>query len=289
MYRLLKGCGNCMFSVHESLPLRAQDGQPAAYLQGYLHEANPEIKQTQYPAIIIVPGGAYTHIPDHQAETLALAFFAKGYQAFYLRYHFISEKAPLMPAPLVDLAHAMTYLTENHQKLALDPNQIVVAGFSVGGHIAALYGDYWASDFLAQASGSQPATRKPAAIILGYPVIRLDAGFPKTKADALAITNDLAFYAADTHVTAQNPPTFMWVTDDDEMVPSRNSLYYATALNAANIPLELHVFDHGPHGLALANSLTAWRSGTDLPHVAKWFDLATEWLFNTLTTSTDET
>ncbi|MFD1671836.1 alpha/beta hydrolase [Agrilactobacillus yilanensis] len=276
-----------MKTFQQALPLTQETADKTpAYLQGYLHEPNPETHQSTYPAIIIIPGGSYTHIPEHQAEQLALAFFAQGYQAFYLRYHFIDEGDPLMPAPLVDLAHAVTYLNKNHHALALDATKIVIAGFSVGGHIAALYGDYWASDFLDQVSQTTKATRQPAAIILGYPVIRLDAGFPKAKADALAITDNLDFYAADQHVSKTNPATFIWVTNDDQAVPVKNSLLYAAALNAANVAQELHIFDHGPHGLALANAQTAWRSGTDLPHVAKWFDLAQEWLFHTLTTET---
>lgn len=274
-------------TFQQKLPLAHETQANApAYLKGYLHEPNPETKQATYPAIIIVPGGSYTHIPEHQAEQLAMAFFAKGYQAFYLRYHFRDECQPLMPAPLVDLAHAMNYLYEESQTMAIETNKIVVAGFSVGGHIAALYGDYWASDFLAQASATKKETRRPAAIILGYPVIRLDAGFPKDRADALAVTDDLDFYAADLHVQKDNPATFLWVTNDDQAVPVKNSLLYASALNAAGISQEVHIFDHGPHGLALANAQTAWRSGTDLPHVAKWFDLAQEWLFHTLTTET---
>ncbi|MCD2256958.1 alpha/beta hydrolase [Agrilactobacillus fermenti] len=274
-----------MYLLKQSLPTQQETPDHApAYLQGYVHEPNPEIDRQTYPGIVIIPGGSYTHIPEHQAEILAQAFYAQGYQAFYLRYHFIDEKAPLMPAPLVDVANAMHYLYENSDDLALEANRIVVAGFSVGGQVAALYGDYWAAKWLDEQTGTTADTRKPAALVLGYPVINLKAGFPKEKSDALAIADDLDAYAADEHVNKQNPPTFIWVTNDDQMVPVKNSLLYANALNQHGVPQELHIFDHGPHGLALANAQTAWREGTDLPHVAKWFELAQEWLFNTLTT-----
>lgn len=69
----------------------------AAYLQGYLRE-NADSSVT-YPTVIIVPGGSYTHIPEQQAEDLALAWVARGYQAFFLRYSFISEKRPSCPIP----------------------------------------------------------------------------------------------------------------------------------------------------------------------------------------------
>lgn len=39
-----------------------------AYLQAYLRQ--PEADAGTYPAIIIVPGGAYTHIPNSKQKTL---------------------------------------------------------------------------------------------------------------------------------------------------------------------------------------------------------------------------
>ncbi len=44
----------------------------AAYLQGYLREKDPDNPDHVYPAMIVVPGGSYTHIPEQQAETLAM-------------------------------------------------------------------------------------------------------------------------------------------------------------------------------------------------------------------------
>ncbi len=63
-----------------------------AYLKGYIRSADDTSAHENYPAVIVVPGGSYTHIPEQQAETLALAFANLGYQSFYLRYHFIGEK-----------------------------------------------------------------------------------------------------------------------------------------------------------------------------------------------------
>lgn len=40
-----------------------------AQLTGYLHQPDTNAHQTNLPAIIIVPGGSYTHIPVAQAES----------------------------------------------------------------------------------------------------------------------------------------------------------------------------------------------------------------------------
>ena len=42
----------------------------------------------------------------------------------------------------------------------------------------------------------------------------------------------------------------MWHTADDNCVPCKNSLVFAAALAEHGIMYELHIFPHGPHGLA---------------------------------------
>ncbi|ANK60177.1 alpha/beta hydrolase [Loigolactobacillus backii] len=256
----------------------------SAYLQGYVRELDPKITQTAYPALIIVPGGSYTHIPEAQAETMALAFAAHGLQVFYLRYHFIKDTAPkpLLPQPIIDLGAAVLTLRQHASEFRINPTQIIAAGFSVGGHIVSLYADYWQSKWLTHALNVHPEQLKLAAAILSYPVIRLDAGFPASQEQLTKITNQPAKFAADEAVTNANPPTFIWHTMDDPMVPVSNSLRYLTALYQQKIPVEAHFFHHGPHGLALANQQTAWKADANQPHVAHWVDLAIEWLNETL-------
>ncbi|MCW3777774.1 alpha/beta hydrolase [Levilactobacillus namurensis] len=246
-----------------------------AYLRGYLRQDAP---QATYPAMIIVPGGSYTHIPEQQAEDLAMAWFARGYQAFFLRYSFAGEKKPLLPAPVVELARSVASLREHAADWQIDAAHINVAGFSVGGHIVALFNDLWATDHLNQLAGTTPTQIHPHAILLGYPVITPQAGFPNDAATLAQWTDDPAQIAADQRVTAQNAPTFAWVTANDPLVPVQNTLAYVQASLAHGVDTELHIFHNGPHGLALANQVTAWKPGSNLPHVAHWIDLATEWL-----------
>ena len=215
-----------------------------AQLTGYLHQPDTNAHQTNLPAIIIVPGGSYTHIPVAQAESLAMALAGHGYQAFYLEYTLLTDQQPLGLAPVLDLGRAVNLLRQHAAEWHIDPQQITPAGFSVGGHIVALYNDYWAT--------------RVATELTWTPT-----------------PNELA---ADQHVNSDNQPTFIWTTADDPIVPATNTLAYATALATAKIPYELHVFKHGPHGLALANAQTAWKPDANQPHVAHWLTLALEWL-----------
>jgi acetyl esterase/lipase len=251
----------------------------ASFLQGYLKSADVQTHHYQFPAIIVVPGGSYSHISMEQAENIALNFSAHGYQSFYLRYTFEQEAEPLMPHPLVELANSIQYLREHATTLNIDPKRIVIAGFSIGGHICSLYNDFYDSPWLQKLTGVKNSNIiKPNAVILSYPVINLECGFPNDKNKIRAWTNRPEQIAADQHVSATNVPTFIWHTADDPLVPVENALLYSMQLNHYQIDNELHIFHHGPHGMALGNHITAWKPEANNPRVAEWFNMATSWL-----------
>jgi acetyl esterase/lipase len=71
------------------------------------------------------------------------------------------------------------------------------------------------------------------------------------------------------NVTAQTPPTFIVHTTVDELVRPANSIAYYNALYAAHVPVEMHIFAQGRHGLGLAMSE---------PLVGAWPNLLWSWL-----------
>ena len=80
------------------------------------------------------------------------------------------------------------------------------------------------------------------------------------------------------NVTENTPPTFLWATAEDELVPVQHSIRMAHALADKHIPFEMHIFEEGPHGLGLADQATAEAKSQIYPDAAKWADLAGEWL-----------
>lgn len=253
-----------------------------ATLTAYLTDPDPRMTDVHQPAIIYVPGGSYTHVQMQQAEAVILAFAARHYQCFVLRYSFETEKHPLMPAPLIELGKSIQMIRTHADQWHIDPDKIVPMGFSVGGHIVSLYNDYWHKQWLKDQAQATEKDLKPNAVILGYPVIDLSLGFPNDDAKTAKWVDDVDLYAAQKHVNECNAPTFTWVTSDDPVVPVQNSLAYSTALAQHGIAQELHIFRHGPHGMALATNATAWKKSANQPHIAHWVTLADEWLAETL-------
>ena len=63
-------------------------------------------------------------------------------------------------------------------------------------------------------------------------------------------------------MTKDTPPTFLAHTNADTGVPAENSLLFALALRKAGVPVELHLFEKGQHGLGLG---TGWARARSRP------------------------
>ncbi|MBO0431912.1 alpha/beta hydrolase [Enterococcus sp. DIV0660C] len=204
------------------------------------------------PFILVIPGGGYSFCSEREAEPIALAFVAKGYHAGVLRYH-VGEQRDFEQS-LQDGERALIEIKKIDPCFKVAHDQIAVIGFSAGGHLAAAM--------------STLLEEKPALCILGYPAILASfAEVMKIEAPSL-----------DACVTPETPPTFLFSTFEDNVVPIENSLLYLAALEANDVPFESHIFQKGLHGLSLA---TKWFGASPEmidERFARWFELAYEWL-----------
>ncbi len=62
-------------------------------------------------------------------------------------------------------------------------------------------------------------------------------------------------------VTRDTPPTFLFHTKNDAVVPVQNSELFAAACKKAGVEARLSIYPDGPHGVGL---------GKKHPQVAKW-------------------
>ncbi|MCC7362376.1 MAG: alpha/beta hydrolase [Anaerolineales bacterium] len=262
-----------------------------AYL---LHNSQEFQVNRRRPAVIVCPGGGYMGLSDREGEPIALRFAAQGYHAFVLRY----AVQTLFPAPMHDLALAVRAVRAHAAEWQVDPDQIAVCGFSAGGHLCAALGVFWDKPFIYEPLGATPEEIRPNALLLCYALIDLllivshpdglnEAGQPVTNRQRMLnkvlgsytpAQASLEAYALDRHVSPATPPTFLWHTADDPIVPALNALRFASALDTQRVPFELHVYGNGPHGLALGDAVTEVDGRLLDPHAATWLPLALEWL-----------
>lgn len=229
-------------------------------------------------SVVICPGGGYEFCSPREAEPVAYAFNRAGFHAFVLWYD--CENAPLGLGPVRQLAWAVAEVRRRSSEWEIDASRLAVCGFSAGAHLAGTLGTLWPNDDIFTASCG--AERRPDALILCYPVITAGKHAHRESfvrlagADAAAQQN----FSLETLVSEQTPPTFIWHTLDDAEVPVQNALLMSRALSAAGVAQELHIFDHGIHGLSLCTPDTSDTANGRLAdsHVGTWFALACEWL-----------
>jgi acetyl esterase/lipase len=62
-------------------------------------------------------------------------------------------------------------------------------------------------------------------------------------------------------VTRETPPTFLFHTSEDKGVPPENSILFYMACRKAGVPVEMHIYEKGPHGVGLGATdlaLSSW-------------------------------
>lgn len=261
------------------------------------------------PAVLVCPGGAYINCSDREAEPVALRFAAMGYHAFVLRYSTYSKGVPdvfpvggdlplnpnsVHPAPMRDIGKAFLTIRTHADEWLVDTDKIALCGFSAGAHNCAMFSVYWHDPVIHEHFGEEPAVFKPAASILGYGISdyhlmfgEISDPFAQDLSDAASIaflgTKSPTKEQLDTvspvlHVSQNTPPTFLWATATDELVPAENSIRMANALAQAGVPFEVHIFEEGPHGLSLADRATSGALAELNADAAKWVSLAEAWL-----------
>ena len=217
-----------------------------APLTCYVQEPSAELSNAAVrPAVLVLPGGGYFMTSDREAEPVALAYLAEGFNAFVLRYA-VGAESPFEMS-FDDAKAALAWIRDNAAALHIDPTKVAAVGFSAGGHLAC--------------SLATAAEDKPNALVAAYPVTLEEFGPPVGK-DLIDVPS---------HVSADTPPTFLFSTSDDTVVPIRNSVSLLAALAEHGVPFESHIYLLGPHGLSLATAATADGQAPMVePSVAQW-------------------
>ena len=265
----------------EKIYLRPDD--PEIYMDAYLPDPHWEIKLPCRKAVIVIPGGGYRFLSAREGDPVARKFLGEGFITFVL-YYSIKEKA-VEPRQLLDASLAIEHVRKNAKEYGVDPDKIIVCGFSAGGHLAASIGTLWDADFAKTSPDMEYGINRPNGMILSYPVINVPRdmttsrlhddtayGDPATEHGARTCQLDLQVRAGIT------PPAYIWTTFEDTLVPPENTMNFALAMQREKIPYELHVFNHGWHGLSLATPEVAGDGGVGIfPDIAEWADEAAEW------------
>lgn len=192
-------------------------------------------------AVVICPGGGYAGLAStKEGSEYAQWFNERGISAFVLYYRMPNGHHTI---PLTDAQTAIEIVRKNAKRWNIDKNKIGISGFSAGGHLASTAGTHFSKK------------NRPDFMILLYPVITMgEATHEGSRNNLLGAqqTEELiALYSNELQVTEKTPAAFIVHAKDDRVVPIANSLMFYEALQARDIPAELHVYEHGGHGFGL--------------------------------------
>lgn len=272
-----------VFYLREFFPALAQADSQAtvtAYLPDNLTEMGRG--SVRRPCLVICPGGAYQDCSQREAEPVALHFLPEGFHVFVLNY---STAPHRYPAQLREVAGCLELIHRNAAAWHCDDSRVALLGFSAGGHLAAHYAT---SYDCAEVRAVFPDSRPVQASVLCYPVITADPMWAH-RGSISALTGkqthtaeEIIKFSCDRQVRPDTPPAFLWHTAADSAVPVTNSLLYAQALAANQIPFELHVYPFGDHGLATCDAQTLDQPTAIHAYDHAWLSAAKKWLRLTL-------
>ena len=195
-------------------------------------ELFPTVQKPARGTIMVCPGGGYKILAiNHEGYYVAKKLNEFGFDVAILLYR-VNAGEETRELAIADAQAALALLQKRGAEFGLSTKKIGVMGFSAGGHLAA------------RVTHATAASTPPDFAVLMYPAYLEKGG---------TVLDDVA---------PVKTPVFIYVAGDDKL--STNSVVYAAACKAKNIPCDFHKPEHGGHGFGLKPNLP--------PDVKDWPD-----------------
>lgn len=221
-------------------------------------------------AVIICPGGAYVGLAvTTQGYDFAEWLNSIGITGIVLKYRMPNGNKEI---PLDDVQESIRYIREHAAESGIKENRIGIAGFSAGGHLAALSATLYSEEGI---------SNRPDFSMLFYPVISMGQHTQKdTFQNLLGATPSssvIESYSCEMQVRTNTPPALILVSDDDTVVSPVNSTLYYEALQQQGISAKLQVFPQGDHAWGIKGFNMF---GKKFEHIEEAKDLILNWIKN---------
>ena len=108
-------------------------GDRELLLDAYIPKA-----EGQYPAVLVIHGGAWRFGDRKQLSNYAQSLAEKGFSCFAIDYRLAPKHK--FPAQIEDCRTAVKWIRKNANQYKVDASKLGVIGYSAGGHLATLLG-----------------------------------------------------------------------------------------------------------------------------------------------------
>ncbi|MDY3846745.1 MAG: alpha/beta hydrolase [Prevotella sp.] len=222
-------------------PTVSLNTQDTARVWLYLPDANKATGR----AVVICPGGGYSHLAmNHEGHDWAPFFNHQGIAVMVLKYRMPHGN---WQVPVEDAEEAVRMLRRNASAWKVNPDDIGIMGSSAGGHLA--------STIATRCKGDAA----PNFQILFYPVITMDPAFTHRGSHDNLLGKDVKKkqereFSSDQQVTRVTPRAFITLSDDDSAVLPANGVNYYFECYRHDVPASLHIYPSGGHGWGIRSS-----------------------------------
>ncbi|MEV6904649.1 alpha/beta hydrolase [Amycolatopsis sp. NPDC051372] len=238
----------------------------------------PEAERSTGVAVVMVHGGSWRFGSPSMLADRAQLLALQGYTAVVVAYRQLAESVA-WPTPLDDVIDTIAWVQANAEDLGVDPERIVIEGFSAGGHLALL-------------ATAAPRVAGVAALALLYPAVWFSADVPAVvepvrsetgvdlRATATGVLSAHLVLGDDFPVSAVTglkfecaigrtfPPSFLVHGTGDRVIPYQSSVRLHDFLTARGLHSELRI--HAGVGHAFESDPT-WAAEVQAD-VCRFFD-----------------
>ncbi len=246
-------------------------------------DCNKKVKLTPYLAegdnniaVIVCPGGSYFWL-DRKTEGIGVAEWlqSNGISAFVLEYRVVGVPAFIthyrllfrgirFPDMLQDIHRSIQLIRDNANQYGINPNKLGVMGFSAGGHLAGMSGEFFDTDVLSLVGIKTSTSLKPDFIAPIYPVVSFvnKSTHKRSQRGILGEGHSISKEMKDSlslerHVRSDMPPTFLMNCVDDPIVKYHNSELLDSAMTAKDVNHRYIQYKTGGHGFGATPEKTS--------------------------------
>lgn len=179
---------------------------------------------------------------------------------------------------LQDVQRSIQLVRENASEYDIDPNKVGVMGFSAGGHLTAMSGEFFDTDVLSLVGIKPTVSLRPNFIAPIYPVVSFTdpSVHKRSRRGALGEGKSINTAMKDSlslekHVRVDMPPTFLMNCMDDPIVKYHNSELLDSAMTAKGVHHKYIQYKTGGHGFGATPEKTT-------SEAIQWREEFLEWI-----------
>jgi acetyl esterase/lipase len=199
-------------------------------------------------AVVVCPGGGYNILAwDLEGTEVCKWLNSIGVTGVLLKYRVPARKDRVRHEPMLqDAQRALSLVRHRAKEWGIKPDRIGILGFSAGGHLTVCASTHFDKRTYEPVDDADKESCRPDFALPIYP--------------AYLVQKDKTDLSPEIRVTAQTPPTFLVMTEDDK-IRVECPIFYFLALKNAGVPAEMHLYPVGGHGYGLRPTdklVTTW-------------------------------